>query len=111
MKRIHNARHAAEAHLVRGFLESCGIAAVVRGEWLAGGFGELPLDACAVWITNDVQLAEADRLLQDFFQGRIAGAAGPWQCPRCGETGEAQFTACWQCGAARPEGPQPAGAD
>ncbi len=104
MKRIHNARHAAEAHLVRGFLESCGIAAVVRGEWLAGGFGELPLDACAVWVSDDAQLAEADRLLQDFLQGHIAAAAaaGSWQCPHCGETGESQFTACWQCGAARP---------
>jgi hypothetical protein len=102
MKRVHNARHAAEAHLVRGFLESCGIAAVVRGEWLAGGFGELPVDACAVWVTDDRQLAEADRLLQDFLQGRSAVDAGPWQCPRCGENAEAQFTACWQCGAARP---------
>jgi Putative prokaryotic signal transducing protein len=104
MKRIHNARHAAEAHLVRGFLESCGIAAVVRGEWLAGGFGELPLDVCGVWITNDAQLDEADRLLRDFLHGRpgSAEAGAPWQCPRCGETGEGQFTACWQCGAARP---------
>jgi Putative prokaryotic signal transducing protein len=104
MKRIHNARHAAEAHLVRGFLESCGIAAVVRGEWLAGGFGELPLDVCGVWITNDAQLDEADRLLRDFLHGR-SGATGPgaiWQCACCGETGEGQFTACWQCGAARP---------
>jgi hypothetical protein len=104
MKRIHNARHAAEAHLVRGYLESCGIAAVVRGEWLAGGFGELPLDACGVWITDDAQLDEADRLLRDFLHGRpgSAGSGAPWQCPQCGETGEGQFTACWQCGAARP---------
>jgi len=103
MKRIHNAKHAAEAHLIRGFLESCGIAAVVRGEWLAGGFGALPVDACAVWVTDDAQSAEADRLLRDFLQGRIAAAAGgQWQCPRCGETGEGQFTDCWQCGSARP---------
>lgn len=104
MKRIHNARHAAEAHLVRGFLESCGIAAVVRGEWLAGGFGELPVDACGVWITNDAQLDEADQLLRDFLHGRLDAAdrGAPWQCTRCGETCESQFTACWQCGAARP---------
>jgi hypothetical protein len=104
MKRIHNARHAVEAHLVCGFLKSCGIAAVVRGEWLAGGFGELPLDACAVWITDAAQLPEADRLLQDFLNGRLAASAPaePWSCPHCSEVCEAQFTACWQCGAARP---------
>jgi hypothetical protein len=104
MKRIHNARHAAEAHLIRGLLESCGIAAVVRGEWLAGGFGALPLDACAVWISDDAQLDEADRLLRDFLQGRIAADASDqrWQCPRCNEFCEGQFTDCWQCGAGRP---------
>jgi hypothetical protein len=104
MKRVHNARHAAEAHLVRGFLESHGIEAVVRGDFLAGGWGELPVDVCAVWITDESACAEADRLLRDFFSGAAAqhqGDAG-WTCGRCGETIEGQFTACWQCGAERP---------
>jgi len=103
MKRIHNARHPADAHLIRGFLESCGIAAVVRGEWLSGGFGELPVDACAVWVTDDSRFDEADRLMKDFLQGRLnPPGAGTWQCPDCGEHGESQFTQCWQCGASRP---------
>ncbi|MCS0464278.1 DUF2007 domain-containing protein, partial [Burkholderia mallei] len=25
----------------------------------------------------------------------------PWRCARCGETLDAQFTACWHCGASR----------
>ena len=37
MKQIHAARHAPEAHLVKGFLESNGISAVVRGEFLTSG--------------------------------------------------------------------------
>ena len=103
MKRIHNARHPADAHLVRDFLESCGIAAVVRGEWLSGGFGELPVDACAVWVTDDSRFEEADRLMRDLLQGRLTTpGGGPWRCPACGEPGEEQFTQCWQCGAARP---------
>lgn len=102
MKRIHNARHPADAHLVCGFLESCGIAAVVRGEWLSGGFGELPVDACALWVTDDSRFDEADRLMRDFLQGRLAAAGDGWQCPHCNEPREGQFTQCWQCGAARP---------
>ena len=39
MKQVHVARHAPEAHLVKGFLESNGIAAVVRGEFLTSGWG------------------------------------------------------------------------
>ncbi len=104
MKRVHNARHGAEAHLVRGFLESHGIEAVVRGDLLAGGWGELPVDLCAVWVTDDAAFAEADRLLRDFLGGapaRLHAAAG-WTCPHCRETLEGQFTACWQCGRERP---------
>jgi len=105
MKRVHNARHGAEAHLIRGFLESHGIAAVVRGDLLAGGWGELPVDLCAVWITDDRRFGDAERLLRDFLHGTTAGTGGEtdWICPQCGEHIEGQFTACWQCAAQRPD--------
>ncbi len=104
MKRVHNARHMTEAHLIRGFLESHGIDALVRGDFLTGGWGELPVDVCAVWITDDSRFADADQLLQDFLSGspaRIHGGTG-WSCPQCSETIEGQFTACWRCGRERP---------
>lgn len=104
MKRVHNARHLTEAHLIRDLLESHGIDALVSGEFLTGGWGELPVDVCAVWVTDDGCFADADRLLRDFLQGRPGHAhdAADWHCPHCGETLERQFTACWQCGAMRP---------
>lgn len=104
MKRVHNARHMTEAHLVRGLLESHGIAAVVRGDFLTGGWGELPVDVCAVWVPDDARFAEADRLVQDFLKGALARIHGgeAWQCPHCHEAIEGQFTACWQCGTQRP---------
>lgn len=105
MKRVHNARHITEAHLIRGFLESHGIDALVRGDFLTGGWGELPVDVCAVWITDDARFAEADQLLKDYFKGALARIHGgkAWSCPQCSETIEGQFTACWQCGAERPQ--------
>jgi Putative prokaryotic signal transducing protein len=104
MKRVHNARHMTEAHLIRGLLESHGIDALVRGDLLTGGWGELPVDVCAVWITDDARFADADRLLQDFHKGALARihAGNAWSCPQCNEAIEGQFTACWQCGAAQP---------
>ncbi len=59
MKQIHVARHAPEARLFKGFLESNGIAAVARGEFLPSGWGELPVDLCSVWIANDAQCDRA----------------------------------------------------
>lgn len=104
MKQVHVARHATEAHLIRGFLESNGIEAMVRGEFLTSGWGELPADVCSVWIIDDAQYQRADRLLVDFLSGALARrAAGcPWTCAQCGERLEGQFTACWNCGAMRP---------
>lgn len=103
MKRVHVARHAPEAHLVKGYLESEGIAATVRGDLLAGGWGELPVDLCGVWIIDDERAAEANALLVRFLKGTPAAEAGHerWTCAGCGETLEGQFTSCWNCGAAR----------
>lgn len=103
MKQIHAARHPPEAHLVRGFLESNGIAAIVRGEYLTSGWGELPLDVCSVWIDDDAQYDRAQALLAAFLYGDLAREFRDlrWRCRRCGEELEGQFTACWSCGAAK----------
>lgn len=104
MKQVHIAKHAMEAHLVKGFLESQGIEAVVRGEYLTSGWGELPVDLCSVWVREDAQFERANALLVAFFKGDLAreSRAENWRCPKCGEQLEGQFTACWKCGAARP---------
>jgi hypothetical protein len=103
MKPIYSARHGMDAHLVRGFLVSHGIKAEVRGEFLAGGWGELPTDSCMVMV-DEGQFEEANELLVAFlkgsFQRMFSGKA--WSCARCGEKLEGQFTACWSCGAPRP---------
>ena len=104
MKQIHIARHAPEAHLVKGFLESNGIAAVIRGEFLTSGWGELPLDVCSVWVSDDAHYERANALLISFLNGDPAREhrGENWRCPKCGEQQEGQFTACWKCGALKP---------
>jgi hypothetical protein len=102
MKQVYVARSVTDAHLVRGVLEAEGIAATVRGEFLAGGIGELPADVCGVWILDDALAARAGEVLEEVWRGqRAAHSAGPWTCPGCGERLEGQFTDCWRCGAAR----------
>ena len=106
MKQLHVAKHAPEAHLVKGFLESQGIEAVVRGEYLTSGWGELPVDVCSVWITDEAQFDRANELLIAFLNGSFARQFGAerWQCPNCGEALEGQFTECWKCSTRRPGG-------
>ncbi|MCE2998834.1 MAG: DUF2007 domain-containing protein [Betaproteobacteria bacterium] len=102
LKRLYAARHLTEAHLIRGHLESCGIAATVRGEALAGGFGELPLDACSVWV-DDSQFDDAEAALRALHHGDPFSGASSWICASCGERSEPQFSACWRCGGERPD--------
>lgn len=104
MKQIHIAKHAPEAHLVKGFLESNGIEAIVRGEFLTSGWGELPLDVCSVWVSDDSQYERANALLIAFLNGDLAREyrGEHWRCPQCGEQLEGQFTKCWSCGAVKP---------
>lgn len=104
MKQIHVARHAPEAHLVRGLLESNGIKAVVRGEFLTSGWGELPVDVCSVWISDDRQFERANALLVSYLNGDVARElrSRNWRCPKCGEQLEGQFNECWKCLTARP---------
>ena len=104
MKQVHAARHAPDAHIVRGFLESNGIAAEVRGEFLTSGWGELPVDVCSVWITDDRHYERAQALLVSFLKGDFAREFRDqnWRCPKCSEQIEGQFTECWKCGGRRP---------
>jgi hypothetical protein len=104
MKQVHVARHAPDAHLVKGLLESNGIAAVVRGEFLTSGWGELPVDVCSVWISDDAQYERAQAVLLSFLNGDLARElrSQNWRCAKCGEQLEGQFTSCWKCGGARP---------
>ena len=103
MKQLHAARHAFEAHAICGFLVSHGIAAEVRGEFLTSGWGELPVDVCSVWVTDDAHFAAANDLLMDYLNGSLARKFGAqtWSCSKCGEKLEGQFTECWRCGTAK----------
>ena len=103
VRQLHVARHAPEAHIVKGLLESHGIPAVIRGEFLTGGWGELPVDVCSVWVADDAHYERAHQVLLAFLRGETSRGQSPsWRCHHCGEQLEGQFTKCWSCGAIRP---------
>jgi hypothetical protein len=69
MKQVFVARNPAEAHLVKGLLESRGIQAEVRGEALWGTRGEAPLTPDTqptVWVLDDLQVPEAARIVKEY---------------------------------------------
>jgi hypothetical protein len=106
MELVFAAYTTTEAHLVKGLLESEGITAEVRGEILAGILGDIPLLANrpSVWVAES-DAARANEIVRDFQHERVQ-KGDAWRCA-CGETLDAQFSACWRCGRSRAEQPRP----
>lgn len=83
-------------------LETAGIGCELHNRYLNGALGEIPADQCApeLWLDDERDEMLARRILDAAQNGPPPGAL-PWRCHACGETLEAQFTACWRCGAGR----------
>jgi len=102
MKCIHQTSDRTLAHLLRGALESQGVATIVQGEHLTAIQGELPTGASAeyrVCIVDDDQLPRAGHLARQWLADAPPRASAPWVCRGCGERHEAHFASCWRCGA------------
>ncbi|WP_419204828.1 putative signal transducing protein [Bordetella trematum] len=83
-------------------LQQARVPAVLQNTHLQGVMGEIPVDQCApeIWIDNEADRELAMRVIG--LAGEPAVPALHWFCPACGEHLEAQFSACWRCGAERP---------
>lgn len=104
MSVFYASNNRIEIYHLRNLLEAAGIACRLRNEALSQLAGELPFPDCAmeIWLQNDDDRPRADAVLELMRDGPPADqrSAPEWHCG-CGERLEAQFTACWRCGAPR----------
>lgn len=103
MKKVYSSEHPAMTGHVQSLLENTGIECIIKNQYLSGGMGELPINECwpEVWITDDSNFARAMQIVNSVIHDDDHPDTG-WQC-RCGEQIESQFSACWNCGAERPD--------
>jgi hypothetical protein len=92
--------HLLHAQHLANVLDAASIRCEVRNVTLAGAIGDIPWLECApqLWLRDARDEAIARRVLEELDQ---APAAAGWSCASCNEVLEAQFAACWRCGAAR----------
>ncbi|ARC92655.1 hypothetical protein B6A42_11980 [Vibrio coralliilyticus] len=101
--KIFTANNPPEAHIVCELLKSNQIQCEVRGEGMFGLQGEVPFGENSqpyVWLLDIKMQNHASAIIEQYMQQGQFGSE--WQCEECGETNEAQFAICWQCGAAGP---------
>ncbi len=105
MKPLFVSLRLHEIHHLKNLLQSAGIRCHIRNEALSTLAGEVPFAEVAMRLDleDESDRARAEALLRE-MQSQAGPAAETWTCPRCGERLEAQFSACWSCGAERPAG-------
>jgi hypothetical protein len=97
---VYSAADPVEAEILRAYLASHGIDAVVLGSPLASARGELQADAYPRLMLQDrADEPRARELLRRYEHGRHAHAS--WLCA-CGERSPVTFEICWSCGIERP---------
>ena len=101
MRCVHRTSNRTFAQLLRGALETEGVASMVLGEHLTPLQGEVAAGAAAEYrlcILDDDQWTRASRLVAQWLE-EPRGPVKVWECHGCGERHEPQFGACWKCGA------------
>ena len=100
MKRIYSSFNLAAVHHARNLLETEGIRAIVKNEFLSSAMGDLPPAECQaeLWVLLEADAGRAEAFLREALSTK---PGTPWKCPGCSESSEGQFTQCWRCGAYR----------
>jgi hypothetical protein len=66
MKRVYNAANHLQAHIVMHVLEQAGVHALVQGEFLQSGAGELPVGNLVGVAVDDEDVAIAREIIEDW---------------------------------------------
>ena len=66
MKRVYEAANNIQAHIVMHVLEQAGVHAMVQGEFLQSGAGELPLGNLVGVVVDDEDVEIAREIIEDW---------------------------------------------
>lgn len=74
MRVVYEAENIIDAHLVKGVLEQAGLPVYIRGEYLTGAIGELPVAGLVAVCVPTICEVEARQVLADFRRERDAAS-------------------------------------
>jgi len=96
MKKVFTHENRMIVYNMKNLLRAEGIDALLKNEFSGGAVGDLPaFDTWPELWVDDARAESAQSVLRAAAQS-IPGQA--WTCRACGETSEAGFAVCWNCG-------------
>jgi hypothetical protein len=71
MKTVLHALNSLEAHIVKGLLESEGIASSIFGEYLQGAIGELPANGLIRVVVEESDYDQATKIIENWGEAKF----------------------------------------
>lgn len=68
---VYDAAHSTDAHLVKNLLAQAGITSHIRGEYLQGGLGDLPVSGMVQVCVDAADLESARAIIDDWNSGTL----------------------------------------
>ena len=96
--------HPLDAFALYHYLDAQGLPVSLQERPLRSAIGEIPfLEVTTLLLLEDpARLGEAQTMIAHYRSGLPGVRGSAWLCPRCGESHEPMFGACWNCGTSRP---------
>lgn len=66
---VYDAAHSTDAHLMKNLLEQAGIASYIRGEYLQGGLGDIPVSGMMQVCVDAADVERARAIIDDWNRG------------------------------------------
>ncbi len=66
---VYDAAHSTDAHLMKNLLEQAGIASYIRGEYLQGGLGDIPVTGMMQVCVEAADVERARAIIDDWNRG------------------------------------------
>jgi len=96
MKKLFTHENRMIVYNMKNLLQSEGIDALLKNEFSGGGVGDLPaFDTWPELWVDEPHLAQAQSVLR---QAEQSSSGEAWFCRGCGESSDAGFAICWNCG-------------
>ncbi len=71
MKTVLHALNSIEAHVIKGLLESEGIASSIQGEFLQGAIGELPANGLIRVVVDEKYYQQASDIIDNWREAKF----------------------------------------
>jgi len=99
VKKVYTTDSLVTIHHLRNLLELEGIHCIVKNEQMYTLRAEVPFTEVwpQLWVSREADMARAAEVVAEHLKGPSPDLP-QWVCPRCAESLDGQFTACWHCG-------------